>query len=111
MSVVAAAAIAGDQPSPVVETEDTYTTVVQFDDLNIDRPAGAETLYERLNAAARRVCNSQDRTGGFNDLDGRGRCYADAMERAVEGVDNQLLTELHGRRSRSRSFVNQAGGP
>lgn len=101
-SVVAAAAIAGDRPSPVFETDDAYATVVQFDDLHIDRPAGAETLYERLSAAARRVCNSQERAGSIREPDGRVHCYADAMKRVVEGIDIRLLTELHMRRSGSR---------
>jgi UrcA family protein len=101
-SVFAAAAVAGDYPSPVVETKEAYATVVQFDDLSIDRPAGAETLYERLESAARRVCNLQERTGSFREAEGRNRCHADSLRRAVEGIGNQHLTELYVRRSGSR---------
>lgn len=42
------------------EMHDTYAAKVRFDDLNLDRQAGAETLYKRLESAARRVCGPRE---------------------------------------------------
>ena len=37
-------------------TDDPPTVTVSFADLDLSKPAGAETLYQRIQAAARTVC-------------------------------------------------------
>jgi UrcA family protein len=82
--------------SRVYEDGNDYATTVRFDDLNLDRKAGAETLYERLGKAARRVCGARETGSVFfhNTLDWE-RCQADALQRAVVRIDNSHLTAIH----------------
>ncbi|MBI1732956.1 MAG: UrcA family protein [Gammaproteobacteria bacterium] len=68
---------------------------VTFSDLDLDRGAGAETLYQRLRAAAKKVCGTAD----GRDLSAtheRRRCYREALDRAVNDVNNERLEKLHG---------------
>ncbi len=39
--------------------EGAQSETVQFGDLNLANPAGVQTLHQRLNAAARRVCDEK----------------------------------------------------
>ncbi|MGQ0445840.1 MAG: UrcA family protein [Beijerinckiaceae bacterium] len=98
-SVLVAAAMTSDRPLPVVATKAAITAAVQFEDLDVKRPAGVESLYERLVSAARRVCQMPQRRAEARDSAGWRRCYADVLQRAVEGIDIPLLTELYLRRA------------
>ena len=40
--------------------EATRERVVKYADLNLNNPAGVQTLYRRINAAARAVCGRND---------------------------------------------------
>jgi len=78
------------------EDGNDYATTVRFDDLNLDRKAGAVTLYERLETAARRVCGARESGSVFiHDTRDWERCQADALQRAVERIDNTHLNAVH----------------
>jgi UrcA family protein len=69
--------------------------VVRYADLNIVDPAGALTLYHRIQAAARRVCSSEvalDRQLWVKDQS----CYRHAVDEAVKRVDSASLSQIHG---------------
>jgi len=68
-------------PSRMHEDGNDYATTVRFDDLNLDRKAGAVTLYERLETAARRVGGARE-SGSvfFHDTRDWERCQADAAQ-------------------------------
>src|SRR5579871_1804243 len=40
--------------------EQVRSETVKFPDLNMDSPAGVQTLYDRIHAAAKRVCSESD---------------------------------------------------
>jgi UrcA family protein len=40
--------------------EPLRSETVKFPDLNVDTPAGAQALYSRIHAAAKRVCEQRD---------------------------------------------------
>jgi UrcA family protein len=40
--------------------EQVRSEAVKFADLNVDSPSGVQVLYERIHAAAQRVCNDTD---------------------------------------------------
>jgi UrcA family protein len=71
---------------------------VSYADLNIHSAAGVRSLYVRLQSAARRVCTPLD--------DGRQsprnlpfqRCYQTALNSAVAGVNEPVLTAMHNSR-------------
>jgi UrcA family protein len=61
---------------------------VRFADLDLSKKAGAETLYQRIRAAARSVCYGQ--SPQFS-----AECRATAVSEAVAGVGNSLLAAAH----------------
>jgi UrcA family protein len=70
------------------------TTVVSFTDLNLNSEAGAKTLHGRLRGAANKVCSGLE--GGALRLAYKWRtCVDDALARAVEQIDQPMLTSYH----------------
>jgi len=68
---------------------------VSFADLDLSKPAGAQTLYKRIKAAAAYVCGSN---GRYTRLGGRKAwraCYDTAVANAVAQIDRPSLTALH----------------
>jgi UrcA family protein len=68
---------------------------VSYADLDLTKAAGADTLYKRIQRAARMVC--RDSASPFEI--GRGRkfrkCYEAALDTAVSDVSSPLLTARH----------------
>jgi UrcA family protein len=74
------------------------TAVVKYGDLNISTNDGALVLYQRIAAAARRVCPPED----SRDLAQAARsnaCRTAAVARAVREVHSQRLAEVYAGRS------------
>jgi UrcA family protein len=69
--------------------------VVRYGDLNIQNPAGALTLYHRIQAAARRVCPSEVVSVRLFSDKGP-TCYRHAVDEAVKGVNSAILSQIHG---------------
>ena len=71
---------------------------VSYAEFDLNKPAGASALYERLQRAAAEVCGLNARTvgltGGASTAEKRA-CYQDALSRAVAQVDAPLLAEQH----------------
>ena len=68
---------------------------VSYGDLDLSKPAGAQTLYKRIKAAAVRVCARND---NYSILEGRRawhECYDTAVANAVYQIDRPTLTALH----------------
>jgi UrcA family protein len=86
MAGVSATAGAADEAPP--------SEVVRYADLNISDPAGALTLYHRIQAAAHRVC--QFGVSDIHSLDRERGCYRHAVDAAVKGVDSAALSQIHG---------------
>jgi UrcA family protein len=72
---------------------DIRTAHVRFADLNQKSPEGVVALYERLNAAARRVCEKSDDLALGLDNEAR-QCRVDALAHAVAQINNPMLTGL-----------------
>jgi UrcA family protein len=84
--LLGAAASAIAAPSSVGEVA---TKVVRFKDLDLATAVGAQTLYERITAAARIVC----RDAAYTEVR---ECRARAVDEAVRTVGNPLLSSVHG---------------
>ena len=69
----------------------TKSVTVSFADLDLSKPAGAQTLYKRIKGAARRVCGPKDY---FTQKSWR-QCYDGAIADAVSQIDRPSLTALH----------------
>lgn len=75
------------------------TRTVRFGDLDLSRPEGAETLYQRIKEAARSVCGQPSHaTVGLASLEGRTRmraCIDQATDDAVGKVNHPQLVALN----------------
>jgi UrcA family protein len=84
-STLAHAALPGDQP---------LSRQVNYSDLNLDQPAGAAVLYNRLSSAAHVVCKPFEGKALVNFKRHR-TCVAKAISTAVRDVNAPTLTNLY----------------
>jgi len=80
--------------------------VVKFQDLNLNESAGIAALYQRIHAASRRVCGSQDFSQ--KDLAERSRefrCARDAESKAVNDMHDNALTAYYQKKQGLASAV------
>jgi UrcA family protein len=85
------------EPTAEPGTEPTKQ-VVNYGDLNLSNPRGVEELYQRIAAAARRVCDS----GESRSLQVQTRdwmCKKQSIARAVAVIDQPALTALHAQKT------------
>jgi UrcA family protein len=75
----------------------TRSVTVNYGDVNLATLAGASTLYERLQGAARTVCGDQGRR--MAELRDWEDCYHGAIDGAVAAVNNPIVTAIHRRQS------------
>ena len=70
---------------------------VAFSDLNVNKEAGAQTLYRRLQQASKRVCGveSLNIAGSINAIAQAKRCYRETLDESVAKVNSAALTEIH----------------
>jgi hypothetical protein len=74
---------------------------VSYADLDLSKPAGTQTLYARIKAAARRVCGPVDNYTFVTPSKTFRKCYEKSIADAVVQVDRPSLTALHREESRS----------
>ena len=70
---------------------------VSYADLNLEKQAGAKTLYRRLQKASRQACDVRglNNAGSLRRITETKKCYAEALTAAVKKLDNVLLTAIH----------------
>ena len=73
--------------------EQLRSETVKFPDLNMNTSEGVQTLYDRIHAAARRVC-STTRSDPFYQVAARD-CARKAEAKAVETVNLPALTAFY----------------
>jgi UrcA family protein len=79
--------------STAARAEDVPSKIVRFSDLDISTSDGAKTLYNRIYAAARDVCEKS--TGTDPILRGAFKgCVDTAIDKAVKNVNAPMLTQL-----------------
>ena len=77
------------------------TLTVSYADLDLSKPAGAQTLYKRIKAAARSVCGPTDRYTYSTPSHAFRQCFDKAIADAVAQVDRPSLTALHREETRT----------
>jgi UrcA family protein len=70
------------------------TRIVNYADLDLNNPRGVATLYQRIKAAANRVCDSND-SGSVDTMLQVRHCTKEAIAQAVQDVNSSGLTTLH----------------
>jgi UrcA family protein len=76
------------------ERAQSYTTIVNYGDLNLDSEQGAKVLYARIRSAAGTVCSSLDGRNLTEKKFWQG-CFDKAVGSAVGQVNNTHVTALH----------------
>jgi UrcA family protein len=97
---------ATSSPVPQVrQGAESRSVTVRYGDLNLNRTAGAKTLYVRLTSAARSVCApSQTRDlAAHRDWNS---CFSEALDAAVAETGSHALASLHQERT-GRAVFNQ----
>ena len=72
----------------------TRSIAVAYDDLNMQRRAGAKTLHRRLTTASHKVCGSPDWQDRIMRKDWRA-CVASSLDSAVANVNLDTLNAYH----------------
>jgi UrcA family protein len=72
---------------------------VKFSDLNVDSPSGVQALYERIHAAAKRVCDDSDPLQHMAAT----ACARKAEARAIGKLDLPQLTAFYQTKTSGQS--------
>lgn len=70
------------------------THVVRYGDLDLSQPSGAQRLYERIQIAARIVCDNP-MLPALSEVPAFQACVKKAVNQAVEQVDSERVTQIH----------------
>ncbi|NOX70903.1 MAG: UrcA family protein [Gammaproteobacteria bacterium] len=70
---------------------------VSYADLNLEKEAGAQTLYNRLQRASKQACGvkSYRNAGSIGAKTAMHRCYREALSASIKKIDNDELTKIH----------------
>lgn len=70
---------------------------VSYADLNIEKEAGAQTLYNRLQQASKRACGvrSYRNAGSIAVKTHMQRCYRETLAASIKKIDSEELTKIH----------------
>jgi UrcA family protein len=79
-------------PARAGEAAEATALQVKYGDLDLNRPAGIETLYQRLQFAAHQVCGPRGGTGIRLIDRGWQTCVNSAMDDAVRQLNRPALT-------------------
>jgi UrcA family protein len=89
------AGVIGSAPASAGPVMETRSEKVSYADLNVGSLAGAETLYKRIQGAARKVCSPSDGTVGTDQFREWKRCYQTAIANAVAQANIPMLAAVH----------------
>ena len=73
------------------------TEKVTYADLDVEKEAGAEVLYRRLQQASKRVCGVESikSAGSIREVSQQQQCYRSTLDQAVAKIANPALTSIH----------------
>ncbi len=101
--MLAALAVSSVTHAAAADDAPVRTRVVKYADLDLNREAGAETLYARMVAAARAVCGP-DLFAPYPTV-GAPHCAENALSAGVEYVNAPKLTELFQQKQAARRHI------
>lgn len=96
-----AALIAGaGLASAATPDTDVLTTTVRYSDLDLGTDSGMHTLYQRLHAAAARVC-PEPASRDLAAFSATQTCRTQAVARAAQSISASRLVEVRDNRSKA----------
>lgn len=93
LSLACAAAYADTTP-----VSQSHLRVVRYSDLNLDQPRDVARLFNRISAAAEKVCGPRS-FGGYPESADYESCYSDTVARAVAHIARPSVTAYFQQRS------------
>jgi UrcA family protein len=79
-------------PAALAQKTVTTSVTVDYSDLDISRPAGAETLMTRLESASKKICGRRPMQVRFEQLEQYLQCRSSVVEDAVRRIDQPVVT-------------------
>jgi UrcA family protein len=80
----------------------THSSMVRYDDLNLDRTRDVARLYYRITLAADRLCGPRSLTGSYYKSAIYQSCYTDTVAQAIARIDSPSVTSY---------YLKRRGGP
>lgn len=70
---------------------------VSYADLDLEKEAGAKSLYRRLQQASKEACGVEtlQNAGSVRVMAEMKRCYRETLTTVVKRVDNERVTKIH----------------
>lgn len=81
-------------PTSPAAAEDSGQKVT-FEDLDLSQSADVAALYERIQAAARSVCQDDSAPWDARRARNYNKCFEGTVDQAVRDINNVSLTALH----------------
>jgi len=78
-------------------TAENYNVKVSIVDLDLSGERGIASLYQRIKSAARKACGGRQNLLDLTTTRLHRKCVAQAMDTAVNEVNNNQLTKLHAK--------------
>lgn len=100
-----AAALAAFSFANVARADEPRSLTVQFADLDLSKPQGAQTLFNRIKGAAARVCSEHKGGATLRDKQAYAACVDVAMSDAIARVDAPALNEYVANRNKKPAQV------
>jgi UrcA family protein len=91
--VFAVSSASAGEPDGQVRMED-----ITFQDLNLNTTAGVDALYQRIHAAAQRVCAVSPGQAELGAASAAAKCTKDAEARAIDKINLPALTVVAANR-------------
>jgi UrcA family protein len=76
----------------------THSSIVHYNDLNLNQTRDVAKLYKRITVAANRVCGPRSLTGSNYKTADYQSCYTDAVAQAVAQIDHPSVTNYYRER-------------
>jgi UrcA family protein len=89
--------------SPISAYVPGHSVKVKYSDLDLNTRKGTEALYNRIQRAARGVCNQDADSSDPMRFSHWHFCYNTAVANAVRDVRNQNLTAMHLQKNKSKT--------
>jgi UrcA family protein len=94
LAVLASPLVAAATAPTLERGYELVTRTVKFADLDLRSKTGVATLYERIQSAAKQVCEPEN-SRTFEHINRIRRCEQRAVDQAVMDVNSPGLTEYH----------------
>jgi UrcA family protein len=84
----------------------SHSSIVRYDDLNLDRARDVAKLYNRVTLAADRVCGPRSLTGSYYKSAIYQTCYTETVAEAIARIDRPSVTSYYLARGGEPASLN-----